>query len=562
MGLILGSPPRHTNTDTDRNNEQAAAAAMFAERSRSNPGFRELPSVAASVGDQIVTNPSVQPSNQMPPPISHSQQTGANQQVRNVFPDALQSSIPQSFHTPSPADWFGQSSQQPQAATRANMMTSGDISSIRNLLPNLKEMSDEFLANTPMETLIKLNESKSVPIAQDLQIQTAIAAAAAAAAHFAPYNPSVQDPGIKMAKNLEELRKNPTFVPEGKDDRINQLHDARFLAGAVASGVDLWRMAREVIPLEGYVPLANYDLECMGLGGSVTTKGLIEAHNPGSSNLCLKLFSPENLSTSAGAARKFTLADDDGAISVGEHMREITEMNTLQHAMRVLVALTRLIMPWNLSFCALDGFLYASNYGAVELGNDPLRVQKLVKFVNYVLGRNAAAWHRKDPFLSCGMLKQEFGIYLQCQASGAFIPAAAATAPGNSTAQHYQGGGKPKSGGKGRFTRPFYGGGGFRPANVSHPGGGGRGGGRGGYHGGGYQGGGGKGFQYSGNSSPSGYMTPSGWVIICRNYNNGFCKSNGQNCQLPSGARALHQCSAMKQNGDLCKEPHPANQHK
>jgi hypothetical protein len=52
------------------------------------------------------------------------------------------------------------------------------------------------------------------------------------------------------------------------------------------------------------------------------------------------MFSPENLSTTAGAARKFTIADDDGTISVGEHMKEITEINALQHAMRVLCAIT------------------------------------------------------------------------------------------------------------------------------------------------------------------------------------------------------------------------------
>jgi hypothetical protein len=68
-----------------------------------------------------------------------------------------------------------------------------------------------------------------------------------------------------MAKNLEMLRANPLYIPEGHDDRFSLLHDARFLAGAVASGVDLWRMAREVIPLEGYTPLANYDLDCIGL---------------------------------------------------------------------------------------------------------------------------------------------------------------------------------------------------------------------------------------------------------------------------------------------------------
>ena len=110
-----------------------------------------------------------------------------------------------------------------------------------------------------------------------------------------------------MAKNLDKLRNNPVTVLEGQDNRITILHDARFLGGAVTSGTGMWLAARKVIGLEGLTPLANYDLACIGLAGSVTTKGCIEAHNPGSQNLCLKQFSPENLSTTAGAARNSLL---------------------------------------------------------------------------------------------------------------------------------------------------------------------------------------------------------------------------------------------------------------
>ena len=278
--------------------------------------------------------------------------------------------------------------QQDQYTPGPGQLSPSDIEAIRNILPNLCNLSDAFIASTPMPTLIQMNQqAQQAPQAGDMQ--AAMIAAAAAAAQYsqmAGFNPTVQDPGVKMAKNLEKLRSNPITVPEGQDNRITILHDARFLAGAVTSGTGMWLAARKVIGLEGLTPLANYDLACIGLSGSVTTKGCIEAHNPGSQNLCLKQFSPENLSTTAGAARKFTLADDDGAISVGEHMKEITEMATLQHAMRALCGLTRLIMPRNLSFEAIHGFLYATNFGLPELKDDPLRVPKLVKFINYVFG--------------------------------------------------------------------------------------------------------------------------------------------------------------------------------
>jgi hypothetical protein len=452
----------------------------------------------------------------------------------------------------------------PSLSAAGGRISAADLAIIRKCLPNIKDLSDDILSNTPMETLLQFNQAAAPTQPPDMQVAM-YAAAAAAAAQFTSYNPAAQDPGVKMAKNLEMLRANPLYIPEGHDDRFSLLHDARFLAGAVASGVDLWRMAREVIPLEGYTPLANYDLDCIGLGGSVTAKGCLEAHNPGSTNICLKMFSPENLSTTAGAARKFTIADDDGAVSVGEHMKEITEMNALQHAMRVLCALTRLIMPWNLSYCAIDGFLYSTNYGFTELGNDPLRVAKLVKFVNYALGRNAAAWQRKEPFLTTGALKQEFGTYLQCQASGAFVPAApvaAANPPAPAATSNQQQQGKGGRGGK--FSRPFYGGG-FRP--YSYGGGNGGGNSGGGYNSGGQNHGGGCGGGRGGGRGGGhgfnryGYWTPSGYVILCRNFNMGTCKNNANNCKLPSGARAHHYCSAMKANGDICKEAHPECDH-
>jgi hypothetical protein len=418
-----------------------------------------------------------------------------------------------------------------------------------------------------MATLIQISElARPAPQAADMQSAMIAAAAAAAQYNFAQFAPSTQDPGTKMAKNLEQLRLSPVTVPAGLDDRISQLHCARFLAGAVASGINVWLYARKIIGLDGLLPLANYDLACIGLAGSVTAKGCIEAHNPGSMNLCLKMFSPENLSTTAGAARRFTLADDDGTVSVGDHMKEITEMATLQHAMRALCGLTRLIMPWNLSFEAIHGFLFASNFGLPELKDDPLRVHKLVRFMNYVLGVNAAAWQREEPFLTCGNLKQEFGTFLQCQSFGVLIPAT----PANSSQNNHNKQGRGRGGG-GRFN-----GGGFRYN------GGGRGGGRSGFQygggRGGFQYGGGRGgYQYgssdghshgsgSNNSAyhsmPGGFWSPNGWINICKNYNMGTCKQNPKNCRLPSGDPAQHLCNAKKAGGELCKELHPASEHK
>jgi hypothetical protein len=451
---------------------------------------------------------------------------------------------------------------QVQHNIQPGQLADADIATIRSIFPNLKNLSDSFISSTPMQVLMQMNQqAQQAPQAADMQ--AAMLAAAAAAVQYsqmAGFNPTAQDPGVKMAKNLEKLRSNPVTVPEGLDDRINILHCGRFLGGAVTSGTGLWLMARKVIGLEGLTPLANYDLACMGLSGSVTLKGCIEAHNPGSQNLCLKQFSPENLSTTAGAARKFTLADDDGAVSVGEHMKEITEMATLQHAMRALCGLTRIIMPWNFAFEAIHGFLYASNFGLPELKDDPLRVQKLVKFVNYVFGVNAAAWQREEHFLTCGALKQEFGIFLQCQVSGAFVPAVSATPA------HHQN--QQKQGGRGRGGGGGYRGGGFRGGRDGFNRGRGGfqyGGGRGGFHhggGGGSHHGGGGGGNPLYDSLPGGYWTSNGYIVLCKRWNAGDCKNSANNCKLPTGAKAHHFCAARKANGEICKEQHPFIEHK
>jgi hypothetical protein len=160
-----------------------------------------------------------------------------------------------------------------------------------------------------MSTLLLMNQ-QAQPAPQATDMQAAMLAAAAAAVQYsqmAGFNPTTQDPGVKMAKNLDRLRASPVTIPEGLDDRISILHDARFLAGAVASGPALWLAARKVIGLEGLTPLANYDLACIGLAGSVTLKGCIEAHNPGSQNLCLKQFSPEQQRGRPGSLRWQTM---------------------------------------------------------------------------------------------------------------------------------------------------------------------------------------------------------------------------------------------------------------
>ncbi len=97
---------------------------------------------------------------------------------------------------------------------------------------------------TPLPTLLALNaDSKELA-----DLSAAAAHAAATTAHLSA-RPRDTDPGIKMAKALENLRSHPTVVHMAADDRINLLHPSHFLRGAVCSSKKLWLAAREVLAL-------------------------------------------------------------------------------------------------------------------------------------------------------------------------------------------------------------------------------------------------------------------------------------------------------------------------
>ena len=78
---------------------------------------------------------------------------------------------------------------------------------------------------------------------------------------------------MTVSQNLEELKRKPTIVQAGTDDRNGQLHSSRFLGGPVCSNKILWQKAREVLGEKGVEPLANFDLGSVGLGGVRPKKG-------------------------------------------------------------------------------------------------------------------------------------------------------------------------------------------------------------------------------------------------------------------------------------------------
>lgn len=350
-----------------------------------------------------------------------------------------------------------------------------------------------------------------------------------------------------MARALEKLAENPIQVPAGPDNRNTILHPARYLGGPVTAAKQQWLIARDIIGLDGLVPLSTYDMGCLGLAGSVTNKGWAEVANPGSSGNCLKLYSAVNIGTSASASRRFSLTDGDGAIAVGENMKEISDIRSFTHALSAMVYAARHVMPWNFSYAALERFLVEHDFLEKELAHSTNRVGDLVNFVNYVLGINAQNWQRREPFLAVQDLKNEFNTFAQR------LPPAPAVAVADGQSQFFN-------------HQHFRGRGGFR--------GGRRGfqnyGSKAGQHRGGASSSGGGGASsaaipslLSGMQAPATAQQSGSHKIICRRYNAGTCPNFFKDCVLPlSGSKAWHICSKLKSDGSVCGGAHPAIQHK
>jgi hypothetical protein len=414
------------------------------------------------------------------------------------------------------------------------------------------------------ELLIQLNAGAQTQTQSAPDMQSAALMAAAAAAHFANINPSKPtDPGIKMAKTLEKLRANPIEVPAGLDDRISVLHDGRYLPGTVASAKKQWLDARKRLGMEGTDPLATYDMAACGLGGNVTNQGWLHLANPGSSGLCLKQFSSANIGNTAGFSRRFSLAEGEAAINVGDNLKEIADMKSLTQAMRTLDLAARHAMNWNYSISALYCFLEGNEYCAAELANHPNRVGEVVNFVNHVLGVNAQNWIKEECFLTAPELSREFPIWLQSRPSTAATTAATAPGPNpnkNNQQQTYKG----WSRGRGGFHNNRGGG----HSGGYHTGGGGQqGSGSGQYgSGGGFGGGQHKQPQGSNGTHPrggGGNARSNATKIVCRRYNAGTCTNHYSRCFLPiSHDKAWHICNVTDpQTGAPCHEYHPAYKH-
>jgi hypothetical protein len=216
----------------------------------------------------------------------------------------------------------------------------------------------------------------------------------------------------RLMMNAQHLENNPVRVDAGFDDRKRVLHRARFLGGASCSPQQLWLEAREVLGPKGVLPLGNYDLDTVGCGGCVTPRGWSTIHDPSSSELKLKLFYLPNVGGGSSGGKRISLEDSEGAaISVGDSMKEISDMDAFRQALNTLREAMICALPWNRSVSALCGFLLNTNFCSADLLQNSKRAVILSEFVDHVLARNALNWENKQPFLSADDLAHTWATW-------------------------------------------------------------------------------------------------------------------------------------------------------
>ena len=392
---------------------------------------------------------------------------------------------------------------------------------IRQIHPDLADYSDEFLAVQSVAELKKMSRDTA--------------------------NAEAAKPGKRLENrhqaNFAKARENPVTVPEGKDNRSSILHEARFLPGPAAKGVDLWTEARKIWGAQGVDAICNYDLKGLGMSGSVTAKGMEALHNPGSADISVKMFSVINAINAKAGVRTILSAGDD-RFETQESWKEVSDMNELRIAFRNLRQAAFLVRPWDHSLMVLEAWFNPTFWLVDELKGFK-RATLIGEFIDHILVQNALNWSQEQPYHDLGEIQTEWNAWWGVRKTCA--PKEGKGGEEKSKGKNAQEGKSQKNGGRG--------GGNSGGSGNSGRGGGGRGGGRGGR-------------SSAGKTIPPFIGEPSD-TNICPYYNMmQGCRNDGQNCvqirnQKPT--RMFHKCNFVIKgaNGqkELCKQQHPNHEH-
>jgi len=393
---------------------------------------------------------------------------------------------------------------------RGPQMSTITLASVRAMIPHIAHLPDEYIQSQSIDALIKANTA-----AKSAESSTAAKGAEG-----------------RLNNNFTKAMAHPVDI-SGTDNRASILHPARFLGGAGVTCQQLWHAARLHQGAEGEPAIGNYDMKAVGCSGCVTAKGWQVLHNPGDSEIALKLFSVANVSHVSIGSKTVTLSGEDG-LTIHDNMKNVSDMAELKMALRTLREAASFALPWNKSFSVLEGFLITHDYMEKEV-DAKKRVTTLTGFIDHVLKLNAGLWIQGGDFLAGGELTAAWDSWWGTRKHGYGCGDEPGQSQNNGGNNQFQNNRKPEGNrGGGR------GGGNFRPFNQRGPG---------------------------GQGQPrQGFNGPPNTNNICRNFNDGKCTNPHMNCFFRN-TKLYHRCNYMVKNvqtgkADLCLQLHPRVNHK
>ena len=90
---------------------------------------------------------------------------------------------------------------------------------------------------------------------------------------------------------------------------------------------------------------------------------------------------------------------------------DFTDLAEFQLALRAMRSAMMLVMPWNFSVAALEGFLVNSRYCREDIGALDKQAQILTQFADYITKENSSRWRNKEPFITAGEMRSFWNAF-------------------------------------------------------------------------------------------------------------------------------------------------------
>ncbi len=88
-----------------------------------------------------------------------------------------------------------------------------------------------------------------------------------------------------------------------------------------------------------------------------------------------------------------------------------TYLSEFQLALRAMRSAMKMVMPWNFTIAALEGFLINSRYCREDIWALDNQAQILMQFCDYIFKENSSCWRNKESFITAGEMRSFWNAF-------------------------------------------------------------------------------------------------------------------------------------------------------